>query len=161
MNQTQPGRRGRRSLARLMAVASIGLPLAACNTDKLLDVSDPATVPPEAVNTPEAVTSLFYGAIRDFNIAYSGAGDDAYIISSGLLTDELYNGDTFTTRIAIDQRAQQAPQFGNVQDVAYSRLHRARFASRRAAYAVKTITPSDVGTYARLRALEGYTYVTF
>jgi len=159
MNQIQPGRRGRRSLARLIAVASIGLPLAACNTDKLLNVSDPATVPPEAVNTPEAVTSLFYGAIRDFNIAYSGAGDDAYIISSGLLTDELYNGDTFTTRIAIDQRAQQAPQFGNVQDVAYSRLHRARFASRRAAAAVKKVTGSPTD-FARLRAYEAYTYVT-
>jgi len=162
MNQNQPvRRRGRRPLARLLAVGVIGLPLAACNTDKLLDVSDPAVIPPEGVGTPEAVTSLFYGAIRDFNVAYSGAGDDAYIISSGLLADELYNGDTFTTRIAIDQRNQQAPQFGNVQDVAYSRLHRARFAARRAAYAVKTITPSDNVTFARLRALEGYVFTTF
>lgn len=161
MNQTNPVRRkGRRSLARLLAVAAIGVPLAACDTDQLLDVSDPAVIPPEGVGTPEAVTSLFYGAIRDFNIAYSGAGDDAFIISSGLMADELYNGDTFTTRIAIDQRNQQAPQFGNVQDVAYSRFHRARFAARRAAYAVKTITPSDNATFARLRAIEAYTYVS-
>lgn len=161
MNQTNPVRRkGRRSLARLLAVAAIGVPLAACDTDQLLDVSDPAVIPPEGVGTPEAVTSLFYGAVRDFNIAYSGAGDDAYIISSGLLADELYNGDTFTTRIAIDQRNQQAPQFGNVQDVAYSRFHRARFAARRAAYAVQTITPGDVASFATLRAIEAYTYVS-
>lgn len=161
MNQTNPVRRkGRRSLARLLAVAAIGVPLAACDTDQLLDVTDPAVIPPEGVGTPEAVTSLFYGAVRDFNIAYSGAGDDAYIISSGLLADELYNGDTFTTRIAIDQRNQQAPQFGNVQDVAYSRFHRARFAARRAAYAVQTITPSDVASFATLRAIEAYTYVS-
>lgn len=150
----------RRSLARLLAVGAIGLPLAACNTDKLLDVSDPAVIPPEGVGTPEAVASLFYGAVRDFNVAYSGAGDDAFIISSGLLADELYNGDTFTTRITADQRNLQAPIFGNVSDAAYSRLHRARFAARRAAYAVKTITPSDVGTFARLRAIEAYTYIT-
>lgn len=162
MNQTNPVRRkGRRSLARLLAVAAIGVPLAACDTDQLLDVSDPAVIPPEGVGTPEAVTSLFYGAVRDFQIAYSGAGDDAYIIASGLLADELYNGDTFTTRIAIDQRNQQAPQFGNVQDVAYSRLHRARFAVRRAAKAVETITPGDTPTLSVLRALEGYVYVTF
>lgn len=161
MNQNHPVRRkGRRPLARLLAVGLIGLPLAACDTDKLLDVSDPAVIPPEGVGTPEAVTSLFYGAIRDFNVAYSGAGDDAFIISSGLMADELYNGDTFTTRIALDQRNQQAPQFGNVQDVAYSRFHRARFAARRAAYAVKSITPGDTPTFARLRALEAYTYVS-
>ena len=159
MNQIQPNRRGRRSLARLLAVAAVGLPLAACNTDKLLEVTDPATVPPEAVDSPEAVTSLFYGAIRDFNVGYSGAGDDAYIISSGLLTDEIYNGDTFTTRIAIDQRNQQAPQFGNVQDAAYSRLHKARFASRRAAYAVQKVT-GNATDFARLRAYEAYTWLT-
>jgi len=160
MNHTLTRRTGRRSLARLLAVGAIGLPLAACNTDKLLDVSDPAVIPPEGVGTPEAVASLFYGALRDFNVAYSGAGDDAFIISAGLLADELYNGDTFTTRITADQRNLQAPIFGNVSDVAYSRLHRARFASRRAAYAVQTITPSDTPTFARLRAIEGYTYIT-
>lgn len=160
MNQNHPIRRkGRRSLARLLAVAAIGVSLAACNTDQLLEVTDPALVPPEAVNSPEAVLSLLFGALRDFNIAYSGAGDDAYIISSGLLTDELYNGDTFTTRIALDQRNQQAPQFGNVQDVAYSRLHRARFATRRAAYAVQKVTGNPID-FARLRAYEAYTYVT-
>jgi hypothetical protein len=159
MNQNQPIRRGRRSLARLLAVAAIGLPLAACDTEQLLEVTDPATVPPEAVNSPEAVTSLFYGAIRDFNVAYSGAGDDAFIIASGLLTDELYNGDTFTTRIAVDQRNAQSPQFGNMYDAAYSRLHRARFAARRAAYAVQKVT-GNAADFARLRAYEGYVYVT-
>ena len=160
MNQNQIlRRRERRPLARLLAVGVIGLSLGACDTEKLLEVTDPATVPPEAVNSPEAVTSLFYGALRDFNIAYSGAGDDAYISASGLMTDELYNGDTFTTRIAVDQRAQQAPVFGNMFDAAYSRLQRARFASRRAAAAVSVVT-GNLADFGRLRAIEGYTYTT-
>jgi hypothetical protein len=160
MNQMQiPRRRERRMLARLLAVAAIGLPLAACDTEKLLEVKDPATVPPEAVTTPEAATSLGFGALRDFNVAYSGAGDDAFIISSGVLSDELYNGDTFTTRINLDQRNLAAPVFGNVPDVAYSRLHRARFAARRAAVAVLKFTGSTTD-FALLRTIEAYTYVT-
>lgn len=150
----------RRSLVRLLAAGAVALPLAACNTDQLLDVTDPALIPPEGVGTPEAVGSLFNGALRDFYIAYSGAGDDAFISSAGDMSDEFYNGDTFTTRIALDQRRNQSLALGNSTDAAYSRLHKARTAARRAAYAVQTVTGSATD-FARLRALEGYVYVTF
>lgn len=150
----------RRSLLRMLAAGAVALPLAACSTDQLLDVTDPALIPPEGVGTPEAVGSLFSGALRDFYVAYSGAGDDAYISSSGVMSDELYNGDTFTTRIGLDQRRNQSLALGNSTDAAYSRLHKARTAARRAAYAVKTVTGSATD-FARLRALEGYIYVTF
>jgi len=157
-----PSKRGSvgRSVVRFLAVGLIALPLGACNTDQLLDVTDPALVPPEGVGTPEAVGSLINGALRDFYIAYSGAGDDAYIATSGDMSDELYNGDTFTTRIALDQRRNQSLALGNSTDAPYSRLHKARTSSRRAAYAVKVITQSATD-FARLRAIEGYTWLTF
>jgi hypothetical protein len=155
-NRTHRGRRGF-SLARLVAVSAVALPLAACNTDELLDVTDPALIPPSGVNTPEAVTSLYNGAIRDFNVAYSGAGDDAFIIGTGLLSDEFYNGDTFTTRIATDQRSQFAPQAGNTTDAAYTRLQKSRVSAARAAAAVLRVT-GNAADFARLKALEAHAW---
>jgi hypothetical protein len=157
------GRKGRPSMARLLAVGAIALPLAACNTDKLLDVTDPALLPPSAVNDPNAVNSLYLGALSDFYIAYSGNSDtnnEGYVPISGVLSDELYVGDTFTTRIAADQRQLQPVTLGNVSDGDYLRLQRARTSARRAAVAVHTVTPNDLPTYARLKAVEAYAYVT-
>jgi hypothetical protein len=157
-NRTHRGRR-RIPLARLLAVSAVVLPLAACDTDQILDVTDPALVPPSGVNSPEAVLSLYNGAVRDFNVAYSGAGDDSFLIGSALLSDELYNGDTFTTRIATDQRAQFAPQAGNTTDAAYTRLQKSRVSAARAAAAVMRVT-SNAADFARLKAFEAYAYTT-
>lgn len=164
MNPIQSGcRKGRPSRARLLAVGALALSLAACNTDKLLNVTDPALLPPSAVSDPNAVNSLYLGALSDFFIAYSGNSSTAaegYVPVSGVLSDELYNGDTFTTRIAADQRALQPVTLGNVSDGAYLRLQRARISARRAAVAVNNITPDSVAKYARLKAFEAYAYVT-
>src|SRR3954467_7008085 len=108
-------RGGLRPLPGLLA-AALALPMAACNTDKLVDVSDPARLPPEALDNAGAVPSLINGAVRQFYVAYSGAADDGYIPVSGVLTDELYYSDTFTTRRALDIRTQQSPALGNQQD---------------------------------------------
>lgn len=151
--------KGLRLRPRFLALGLV-LTLAACDTGELLEVSDPARLPPENLATAAAVPSLVRGAIRDFFIAYSGAGDDAYLTSSALLSDEFYNGDTFTTRVALDRRSQQTPALGNVQDVAFLRLNRARVAARRAAAASKEFTPDDKVTFAQMRAIEAFTYVT-
>ena len=59
---------GLRPLPGLLA-AALALPMAACNTDKLVDVTDPARLPPEALDNAGAVPSLINGAIRQLYIA--------------------------------------------------------------------------------------------
>src|SRR4051812_40643357 len=113
-------RGGLRPLPGLLA-AALALPLAACNTDKLVDVTDPARLPPEALDNAGAVPQQINGAIRQLFIGYSGAGDDGYIPVSGVFTDELYYSDTFTTRRALDLRTQQSAALGNQQDASFVR----------------------------------------
>jgi hypothetical protein len=150
---------GLRPLPGLLA-AALALPLAACNTDKLVDVSDPAQLPPEALDNAGAVPQQINGAIRQLYVAYSGAGDDGYIPVSGVFTDELYYGDTFVTRRALDVRIQQSPQLGNQQDAAFVRLQQTRFNARRAYAAIDKYFPADDENKSLMRAVEAYTYVT-
>ena len=150
---------GLRPLPGLLA-AALALPIAACNTDELVDVNDPARLPPEALDNPGAVPSLINGAIRQLYIGYGGAGDDAYISASGVFTDELHYGDTFTTRRALDIRTQQNPALGNVQDAAFNRLQQTRLNARRAYAAVQKYFPEDAANKSLMRTVEAYTYVT-
>jgi hypothetical protein len=141
-------------------VGALALPLAACDIDEILDAPDPARVTPEQVDNPQSVQFLVAGALRQFFGGYSGLGDDSFLSSSGNLTDELYHGDTFTTRQAVDQRELQAPLAGNTSDASYNRLQLARVAARRAAATVGRVFPDSAASFARMRAIEGMTYVT-
>lgn len=150
---------GLRPLPGLLA-AALALPMAACNTDKLVDVSDPARLPPEALDNAGAVPSLINGAIRQLYIGYSGAGDDGYIPVSGVFTDELYYGDTFTTRRALDIRTQQNPALGNQEDASFNRLMQTRLNARRAYAAIDKFFPEDGANKSLMRAVEAYVYTT-
>jgi hypothetical protein len=157
--------KGLRPLPRVLAVGALALPLGACDLDRLLAVRDPEQVSPGDLENAESVPGLYNGALRSFFIAYSGASDDAFLTTSGLLADELYAGDTFTTRQATDKREQQPVALGNTSDVAYGRLQLARVNARRAASAAERFGVGNAGatslpaTLATLRAIEGYTYV--
>lgn len=152
--------RGLRPLPRLLAVGALALPLAACDIDEILDAPDPARVTPEQVDNPQSVRFLVQGALAQFNAGYSGSGGDSFLSSSGNATDEMYHGDTFTTRQAIDQRDFQAPLATNTSDGAYISLQRARVAARRAAATVTRVFPDSANSFARMRAIEGMAYVT-
>lgn len=157
--------KGLRALPRLVIAAAMALPLAACNTDELVAVTDPERLRPDDLTGLAAVPALVNGAIRQFGGGYSGFGGDAFLSSSAVITDEWYYGDTFTTRQAADQRALQPAVLGNISDGAYTSLHQARLNSRRAYAVVEQFTTAatataDAATQAQLRAIEGYTYVT-
>src|SRR5688500_137554 len=155
-----------RALAGVLLAAALALPIAGCDTDKLVAVEDPAQLRPEDLGGAGAVPALVAGAIRQFTGGYSGFGlDDSFLSSSGAITDEFYWGDTFTTRQAFDIRSTQPAALGNISDPAYTRLHQARFNARRAFGVVQEFsTPAsaaaDAVTQAQLRAIEGYVYVT-
>ena len=157
--------KGLRPLPRVLALGALALPLGACDLDRVLAVRDPEQVSPGDLENAESVPGLYNGALRSFFIAYSGAGDDAFLNSSGLLADEMYAGDTFTTRQATDKREQQPVVLGNTSDAAYGRLQLARVNARRAASAAQRFGVGNAGatslgaTLATLRAIEGFTYV--
>lgn len=157
--------RGLRALPRFVLAAAIALPLAGCDTDELVAVTDPERLRPEDLSGAAAIPQLVNGSLRQFGGGYSGFGGDAFLSGSAVITDEWYYGDTFTTRQAADQRSLQPPVLGNITDPAYTRLHQARLNARRAYALIDEFTSSatataDNNTQAQLRAIEGYTYVT-
>lgn len=153
------GRR-RRPLPGLLALGA-ALGIAACDTETLLDVEDPEFASPITLDTPEALPTLIAGAVGDFQVAYSGPGsnDDGLLTAVALITDEHYSTDTFQGRGALDRR--DLLPFGqfNHSDPAYGALHRARRSLNAAAEAVARVASASDVRIARIRALEGYTYV--
>jgi hypothetical protein len=149
------------SARRLAMIGAIVAPLAACDTDTLLDVEDPEFASPESLNNPEGLPTLVAGAIGDFQVAYSGSGGDAFLSVVSLITDEFYSSGTFTTRTATDQRDQFPTVQGNTSDAAYNRLQAARVSLSNAAAAVVRFSNTGLNDrrYAELKALEGFTYV--
>jgi hypothetical protein len=157
-------RKGARALPRL-ALAAFALAGSACDTNKLVQVSDPATLRPGDLDNLGSVPALVNGAFRQFIGGYSGFGDDSFLSSSAVISDEAYYGDTFPTRQAADSRILQPTVLGNISDLSFSRLEQARFNARRAYGVVDQFsTPltavADSATKAQLRTIEGYVYVT-
>jgi len=106
-------------------VASLGLAAAlsftiACDADQILDVEDIDVASPESVSDPAALPAVLAGAIGDFANGYNGGGDFNQITLAGQLTDELYNTETFPTRIENDQRRQQYQSNGSLQGLFYA-----------------------------------------
>lgn len=142
-----------------VAVVALALPLTACDT--LLEVIDPDSVTPTTLEDDALIDVIVAGAVGDFAVAYSGAGGDAFLSTTALMSDEFYSSGTFTTRTATDRRNQRTPENGNTSDGAYVNLQQARRALMLAAARVAEHPekgPSDP-EFAELNALHGYTYV--
>ena len=164
MNHILSGK-GLRILPNVILAGVLSLSVGACDTDKIVEVRDPAALRPEDLNNLGAVPQLVNGAFRQFVGGYSGFGGDAFLSASAVLSDEFYYGDTFPTRSAADKRTLQLPVLGNISDAAYSRLHQARFNARRAFGVVQEFSTSqtaaaDASAKAQLRTIEGYVYIT-
>ncbi len=153
-------RRNRSPLAFALLGAGVLL-AAACDTNKLLQVDDPAVATPASLSDPSTLVTQYNGVLGDFQVAYSGSSDgnnEGINTTTGVMTDELKQSDTFTTRIATDQRNQQPVQNGNTSDGAYNNLHRARHSAKVTALALAKVDPADP-RIAVVKALEGATYV--
>jgi hypothetical protein len=148
-------------------LGALALSSAACSTDKLLKVRDPAVATPQSLQTPAGLSTLYAGAIGDFAAAWNGNSlTDAFVPTVGIFTDEFRSSDTFTTRNDADRRAQSAPANGNLSDNSYIALHKARRAAQVGADFVKQFSTTIATTagdarYAELQSLAGYTYLAF
>lgn len=145
----------------LWLALGVALPLAACDTDDLLEVEDPTFASPSSLQTKKGLPTLIAGALGDFQIAYSGSGGDAFLSVASLITDELHSSDTFTTRTATDQRDQFPSVQGNTSDAAYNRLQYARRSAQETAAAVERLADDGKGdpNYPILKSLEGFAII--
>lgn len=145
-----------------VAALVLGVPLVGCDFDEMLKVPDPAVVTEDAYDNPDALPGIIAGAIRDFNVSYSGAGGsstEALVTNVSNFTDEMHNSDTFPTRIATDRRNHQPIMQGNTTDGPYRSLHRARRSLNVAARVTSKVAGATDPRVATLKALEGLTYV--
>jgi len=153
--------RKRKSLSRpiWMAMVALTLPLASCDIDELLEVTDPDWVSVDTTEDPAFIDVLVAGAIGDFTSGFSSG--DSYNTVSGLLTDEIFSTGTFGTRTATDRRLHQSPASGNTSDGTYINLQQARRALMNAIPLVADHPEKGTGhaDYALMNALYGYTYV--
>jgi hypothetical protein len=159
------GRTAGARLLRLLAVAAV-LPLAACDLDRILDVTDPEVATPGSLTGKDALPTILAGAVGDFAVAFGGSnggnpvgvGSEGQINFSGLLADEFLNTETFTDRIDIDSRQIQHDN-GSLDAVTLS-AHRARASADRAVERFAEFDPNTAG-HATALNLSGMMYVLF
>lgn len=155
MNTFRPVRR----VAAAALLLGVAVGTTACDVDSLLEVEDRDIVQPDVITDPATISVAINGAIGNFQGAWGGF--DTYAVMVGLFTDELHSTGTFPTRTATDRRRHQPLASGNTTDAAYNNLQFARRALSETAEMVAA--HEDYGeasaTYARLKALEGYTLI--
>jgi starch-binding outer membrane protein, SusD/RagB family len=147
----------------LAAIAALGIvSFTGCDTNKVLQVTDPDVARPVALDAPSALPALRAGAIGAFGLAYNGpTADEEQVDLSASLGDEFINTETFPTRIEYDQRAQT---IGNTSLVGtFVDLNRARGLATRAIAGFQKFakTSADSTGFPEVIALGGLTYVLF
>jgi hypothetical protein len=147
--------------ARLAAAGLLAL-FAACNSDKLLKVTDPDVARPEALQGAAALPAQRAGAVGNFGVAFNGgAADVEQVHLSALLSDEFINTETFPTRIEIDQRAMTLPNTSLIGT--FFDLTRARSFADLAIdnYRLSAKTAGDSAGFPEVLSLSGLSYILF
>jgi hypothetical protein len=162
-SKTGAGRTGRATLARL-GIGVLALTVAACSTDKLVDLTNPDLVTGDVARNTANLNELRNGAQYEFARALTGPpgnnGTPGIIGISGLLTDELWYSSTFTGMQEIDRRDMRTDNT-NLLPV-YQYLHRARNLSEQAAAAFDAVPErKNTEDQAMLTNYAGYAYVFF
>src|SRR5437667_1518330 len=154
-------RTGRVSPIRLASLTVLATAVA-CNSDKILQVTDPDVARPAALQGAAALPTLRAGAVGNFGVAYNGGASDVEQVHlSGLVSDEFINTETFPTRIEIDQRAMT---LSNVSLVGtFFDLTRARASSELAirTYKESATKTSDSTGFPEILSLNGLAYILF
>lgn len=154
----------RRRLAGLAAlVAACALLPAGCD----LTVIDPDIVTPDNIEGATSLPTIRSAAIGDFSLAYGGSGADGssgtegQVTSSGLLSDEYVNSETFPTRIEVDRRNIQVTN-GTITGW-FRTLSRARRSADFAADKYRSLSPDTLREpgMAEVLSLSGFAYLFF
>jgi hypothetical protein len=140
-------------------VAASLLVLVACSTTDILDVEDPDIINPGAVTSPAGAAALYSGAIGEFAFAIVGdnGGTEGQILVTGSFGDELFNSETFPTRLEYELR-QIDTRNGTLAGV-FRALQRARVLLEASVPALKQYAPTPPYRIGESYALAGLTYV--
>ena len=143
--------------------AACALVVTACHT---LDVTQPDIIQPGNLQSPSALPTIRAGAIGDFTMSYSASGaqgssgtTEGQILTSGLLSDELINTETFPDRINVDRRFVEIN--GATMANVFRNLSKARRSAEVAAANFRALSPDttkDAGL-SEMLSLAGFTYV--
>lgn len=140
-----------------MTTAAITL-LAACNKDRILDVTDPDVINPTDVSSAAAAEALRLGALARMNDATSGGSGgslgEGVFWFGGLLADEWRSGDTFFQRDETDQRSIQEINSG--MTVSARQLYRLRTSAVQAIPALRQYLPGQVSSVGQMFWVRGY-----
>ncbi len=142
-----------RALAGMLAVFAV----AACDTDRLLEVVDPDIVTPADVVGAKGAELYWAGAVGLFAGAYSSGGG-GQVVYSGMLADEFHLSGTFPTRNEVDRR-EMDDRNGTLLGQ-YRNLHRSRVGTKNAAERMAELLPGDV-RIAEMWNLNGYSNLFF
>jgi starch-binding outer membrane protein, SusD/RagB family len=165
MNSSIPAVPARRAI--LVAAVLCAFVPAACNESKLLTAPTPDVVLPKDIVSRSALPSVFAAAVGDFQLAYGGgwgAGlplldyNEGLAQMSALLSDELLNAETYTTRIEVDRRATTNINGTTLQT--FQVAQRARAAADLVASKYRELDPSNPQR-AEAQALAGFLYIMF
>ena len=148
-----------RLLPRLGAAGAFAalVAVAGCNSDKLLKVSDDDVVSPDVLVGRSVLPSALAAAIGDFGVAYAGSsGSEGQAQMSGLMVDELFNAESFPTRIEVDVRTIN-PVNGTMLTI-FRDIARARATTDAVADRFKEFDATN-RSYAEVLALAGFSRV--
>jgi len=137
--------------------------IGACNPNAALRPKEKGVVTTVGAG---ALGGLYIGALSDFTIAWSGAGDESnfghegHVGLSALFTDELTSEflDEFTFRRALDT-GQATPANTQLSGI-FNDISASRHSAEAAASSFAQFAPADVGR-AEMLSIEGYTYLLY
>lgn len=140
----------RRALVAGVMIASVAT-LAACDTERILDATDPDLVNPENLNTPDGAEAVRVGAMRRWVLTTAGPnnnGSESTWLFGGLLVDEWATASTFVQNDQVDTRRAGADN-GTVTS-AFRALNRVRTAVNQALPLMTAFRPTESTKMAEL-----------
>ena len=143
------------------ALLALAPALGGCDLDTLLEAEDPFTVTPGVARDTANLQTLYAGARSQFAIAYGGLQnrEGGIILMSGLMSDELYASDSFTTRRAVDTRTINYEISNAASDDAFAYLQAARAEALNAIDLYNTSPRAGDARHAELYNIAGYAVV--
>ena len=140
----------RRALVAGVMVASVAA-FSACDTERILDVTDPDLINPENLNSPDGAEAVRIGTMRRWVLTTAGPntnGSESTWLFGGLLVDEWATASTFVENDQVDMR--RAPASNGTVTQAFRALHRVRTAANQAIPLMLQYRPTETTKIAEL-----------
>ena len=140
----------RRALVAGVMLASVAAG-AACNTERILEATDPDLINPENLNSPDGAEAVRIGAMRRWVLTTAGPnsnGNESTWLFGGLLVDEWATASTFVQNDQVDTRRAGADNSTVTQ--AFRALNRVRTAVNQALPLMETYRATETTKRAEL-----------